>query len=382
MIDKIKQLTKLPLLVIFFIIIFGITAIDLIKPDRKFSELENRYLQMAPQFRWDDLFQNRYTLKYEEYVNDQFLARDSWIDLKSKSESVLGKIENNNIVYGKDDYMFEKLLKTDEKRLDKNTAFIQEFAEKYPDLPITFTIIPNAYTIMNDKLPAGLEMVDQAKQREEIYNKINAPNVNKITYDQVLMEHRGEYIYYMTDHHWTTYGAYLAYSEFAGTQNMEPVALNEIAEFEKQVYGFYGTYYSKAKRTGAKSDTISYYDIPVKSVNIDGKEKDSLYDMEKWSQRDKYAGFLWGNNGLTIIESNLNKNAIQGKKSRIMVIKDSYGNSFVPFLSYNYDEIWVVDLRSVGKLSEIISKEDFDCVLVMYSFGNFSTDSNIAKLRF
>lgn len=382
MMNMIKRLAKLPLLVIFFAVIFGVTAIDLVTPDRKFSELENRYLQASPPFRWDDLFQNKYTLKYEEYVNDQFLARDSWIDIKSKSESVLGKIENNNIVYGKDNYMFEKLLSVDEKRLEKNTQFIQEFAEKYPELPISFTIIPGAYNIMPDKLPAGLEMADQNILREEVYAGINSPNLHKFYFDEALTEHSGEYIYYMTDHHWTTYGAYLAYSEFVRTQDMEPVALGEIAQYEKQVYDFYGTYFSKAKRTGAQSDTISYYDIPVQSINIDGKEKDSLYDVEKFSQRDKYAGFLWGNNGLTIIKSDNNQYAEQGKTSRILLIKDSYGNSFAPFLTYNYDEVWVADLRSVGKLSEFISGEEFDRVLVMYSFSNFTTDTNIAKLRF
>ena len=176
-------------------------------------------------------------------------------------------------------------------------------------------------------------------------------------------------------------GAYYGYAKFCAEKGWEPVILDTIPKTE--VKDFYGTYFSKSKLYNAVPDTITYHDIPEESITIDDKKVDGLYDLDKFQQRDKYAAFLWGNHGITVIQSGSNLQKEKGKTSRILIIKDSYGNCFSPFLTYQYDEVYIVDLRAIPiKISELLEKNKFDDILILYNFMNFSTDTNLAKLRY
>ena len=161
---------------------------------------------------------------------------------------------------------------------------------------------------------------------------------------------------------------------------MEPVPLEELAPLAHEVNDFYGTYYSRAKAYNAVPDTITWYDIPVTSVKVGDEEKGALNDLAQFEKRDKYAGLLWSNNGLTVIKSDNNRYHEDGKTSRILYLKDSYGNSFAPYLTYHYDEVWVVDMRYNAMLSPILEMAEFDQVLVMYNYTSFTEESNIYKL--
>ncbi len=379
-----KKILKYPLTILFFAFILIAFVFDIAKPDKEFSEFENKKLKQKPTFTWDGLVSNKYTQNYEKYINDQFVGRDNWINLKSMAEMGLGKIENNGVVYGKDKYMFDKLNTPDMERLNKNMEYFKQFTEKYPDENITVGIIPNSYEVLTDKVPFGLNNIDQTKYTNELFSRLNGNNLRKIYFLETLKPHKDEYIYYKTDHHWTTLGAYYAYSEYMHSMSMEPVSLDEIKDFAMNVEDFYGTYFNKSKLISAESDTITVYNkIPVDSVEINMQKKNGLYDMKKFNTRDKYGAFLYGNNGQTVIKSSVNKYHKEGKTSKILVIKDSYANSFVPFLMYNFDEIHVVDLRHFApNMSDYLKENNFDEILLMYNFKNFSEDTNIPKLRY
>lgn len=369
---------KYTLLITFATLIVGITTVDLVTADKSFSELENRVLSKRPTFTSKNFLAGEFSSKYEKYINDQFISRNSWIDLKSKAEYTLGKIENNGIIYGKDSYMFEKFDTLNDDILTKNVDSIRVFIEKY-GLPTTFALIPNSYMILGDKLPKGSPLLNQFDYINTIYQFLGETSADPLNLSDTLFEHKGDYIYYRTDHHWTTYGAYLGYTAFIESLGLTPVNLDTLTS--TKVPDFYGTYFSKTKLFNALSDTITYYPMEV-NITIDDKSYAGLYDMEKWELRDKYAGFLWGNNGITVIKSNHNMNQQAGHTSRILVFKDSYANSFVPFLTYNFDEIHVIDLRSLPmKLSEYMSQQDFDHVLIMYNFKNFAEDTNITRIK-
>lgn len=373
-----KEILRYPLVVLFALFILGCTAMDLTQTNRQFSEMENRYLQQKPKFTVKTLLNNTYTQKYEEYINDQFFNRDSWITIKSVAESSIGKIENNGIVYGADHYMFEKYRSLDEKRFADNIRYVQEFAEKYPGRHISLMVVPSSYMVLSDKLPTGLGNLDQYARMEELFAGTAAPNLTAVDPTALLTAHKADSIYYRTDHHWTCYGAYLGYlSYLESIGGKTPVEYEGLAKH--QVPDFYGTYYSKAKLYNTVPDVIEWFDPAVEEVTIDGKVVDGLYDLQKFEERDKYGAFLRGNNGLTVIKSN----AGPGDGSRVLVVKDSYGNSFVPYLLYNFDEVQVVDLRAMaGKMSDLLAENDYDDILLLYSFMNFASDQNIPKLRY
>ncbi|MEG2874802.1 MAG: DHHW family protein [Hydrogenoanaerobacterium sp.] len=388
-----KKIIEYPLVLLFAAFIAVFSIVDMFVNRREFSETENRFLAQRPSFSLTALIDGKFSPKYETYINDQFVLRDGWIDLKSKSEYFIGKQENNSIVYGKDGYMFEKYDRPDEERISKNTADTITFLEKYAKkTPISFAIIPNSYMILNDKLPFGLELADQFKLIDKLYADVQTTGAKTLSLKESLLQHKDNYIFYRTDHHWTTYGAYLAYNDYILSRGKTPVDYNTLKGTE--VPKFYGTYFSKTKFFKTQPDIVTFFDIPTTSVLIDGKtqlidadkntlEITGLYNLPQFEKRDKYAAFLYGNNGLTVIKSENNLNKTEGKTSRILVIKDSYGNSFVPYLTYNYDEVTVLDLRAVPfKISEFMEENSFDDILFIYNFMNFATDTNIARLKY
>lgn len=378
--EKLKKLKHYPILLLFFIFIFSFTLIDLITPQTAFSEMENKYLQLRPKFTFNSFIKNEFVPKYEKYINEQFLLRNKWIDLKSRVEFYIGKTENNGIVYGKDDYLFDKMQTIDEKQLAKNTESIKTFIEKYNDKKINFALIPNSYEVLNNKLPYGLTLYNQSELINNVYDIYSQyDNVETIDILSTLKEHKDEYIYYKTDHHWTTLGAYYAYVQFMKNVDKPFVNIDDLVSNEVEF--FLGTYYSKAKKFNSSFDTITYYNVDIDNMTIGDKKYTDIYDYEKFNVRDKYAAFLYGNNDLTVITNKASAN--KENKSKILVIKDSFGNSFVPYLTYSYDEVYVVDLRfNSEKLSDIMNKYDFDDILIMYSVNNFIDDINIVKAIF
>lgn len=373
----IKKIIKYPISILVLTIILFITIIDISNKDKNFSNFENRSLAQRPVFYFDDFLKGRFSKDYERYINDQFVFRDTWIDLKSRSEYLLGKIENNNIIYGKDNFLFEKYEKVDEENLAKNIDSVLGFIRKIPNNKVNFMIIPSSYTIYKDYLPYGINLVDQEFYINNIYNYLsNYNNTKTISLIDIFKENNDKYIYYKTDHHWTSFGSYLAYSEFVKNNNLSLVDINNLNKHE--VNNFYGTYFLKSKNFNAESDLITYYDVPNLSVSIDGVPVDNINDNSKWSSSDKYSAFLRGNNGLTIIQNNDISN-----NNKILVLKDSFGNSFIQYLVNNYKEVYVVDLRGfIGSFNEFFKSNNFDDVLIMYNFINLADDVNISKIKY
>jgi len=411
---RLKELLRYPLVWVSALILVGFTAADFLLPDRVFSQFENKKLTQKPAFSLEAFFDSSYSTTYEKYINDQFPARDQWITLKSVAELGLGKLENNNILFGRDGYLFEKLQIipapdssagsncANQLQIDRNLRFMDEFFQLY-ELPVTFALAPNSYAVMTDKLPLDPgTMPDQETLIPEIYESFQPDeDVTYLNFLPTLREHQGEYIYYRTDHHWTTLGAYYAYVDYCRAKGLEPVSLDALQG--QQVEDFYGTYYNKCKKPGQKSDTITYYEPPLASFQFSGDIRDesllargelldwngvsliavdSLYQKEQFDTRDKYAAFTWGNNGISRVLSE--RQRAEGEEPRrLLLIKDSFANSMVPFLCYNYDEIVIVDLRSTPlPLSKLLAAEQFDDVFVLYNVSSFLTDTDIARLRF
>jgi hypothetical protein len=190
---------------------------------------------------------------------------------------------------------------------------------------------------------------------------------------ETLAAHKSEYIYYRTDHHWTTTGAYYAYAQLCGTLGLTP--FDRAAHETVAVAQFYGTHYSKARLWNAVPDTITYYDLPntltiytvTGAAEATPAEVTGLYDTAKFAVYDKYAAFLHGNNGYSRIDGD--------GEGKILVIKDSYANSFVPYLTANYAAIDVIDFRNYNYgLDALIEANDYDQILVLYSFDSFKSD--------
>ncbi len=365
---NIKLLLKYPLILIFLGFIFLYSIFDSLVPERTFSDLENRSLTTFPKFSIDELLNNEYTPKYEEYVNDQFAFRDSWIDIKSRMEWLLTKVENNGVIYGNNDQLYTKLFSIDDEQLQKNLNAMEGFTEREGD-NVTVMIVPVASNILSDGMPASPPMIDENELIDTIYSSASSANIVDVR--DTLSEHSDEYIYYRTDHHWTSYGAYLAYIEYAEQKGLNVFNIENYEAINTE--GFLGTNFSKCKYFAAVPDTLTYYNID--NTMVLGDRELPLYDTSKLTSVDKYATFLHGNYGFLTVNGD-------GEGS-VLVVKDSYANSFVPFLTASYEKIDVIDFRLYNNsVSQLMEENKYDDVLILYNSSTFAEDGNFAKILF
>lgn len=413
-----KKILQYPIAVLFALFISVFFLVDVFNSDRAFSEFENTSLAQKPAFSWSSFVDGSFGSKYVKYINEQFLGRDNWISMKAVADMGLGRIESHGVTYGDDHYLMEKLEIVEDQNypanagtnivkqtaLDRSNGMVSSFLQMY-DQPITFSLVPNSYAILEDEVPTGFPGADQQAYTQQIYRTLSEVDdqLEIVDFSDALSQHKGEYIYYRTDHHWTTLGAYYAYVAYCEQKGLTPVSLEELKE--NKVEDFYGTFYSKAKRPSQPADTITWYDVDVDEfafvanlqqdkqlvqlgevVQEDGLELlrvDGMMDQRKFEVRDKYAAFMWGNSGYVKIKSSHNLNHQEGKTSRLLLFKDSYANSMIPYLTYNYDEIIVVDLRYMAKSTKELMQEEFDDIFVMYNFSTYvSGASDLAKLKF
>ena len=368
-----------PVLILFSVFFVGMFLLDCVTPDRTVSELENTTLTQRPKVTAQILSSaglNRFFDDYTQYTKDQIPGRDAWISLQSFVETaLLQKTQSGGILLGDKGQMFDRtygLVSSEERTLPRNIAAVASLAARCPG-KVYVMVAPAASSIYPERVPAHAPLLQEESYLSQIQAAVEQAGGVYLPLEDALSAHKDEYIYYRTDHHWTTQGAYYAYSELCGALGLEP--FDRAAHTAVDVPDFYGTFYSRARTWNAQPDTLTYYDLdnPLTIYTVTGPgmptegQTTGLYYLDKLDVYDKYAAFLHGNNGLSRVEGD--------GEGRILVIKDSYANSFVPFLTANYAQIDVVDLRNYNYgLDGLIAENGYDQILVLYSFDSFKSD--------
>lgn len=372
----------------FFVLISGAS---LIIKDREFSPNENRYLAETPELSWDNILSGKFQDGLEDYLRDQVCFRDGWITVKTGIQKACGDTDIGGAYVGKDGYDFEKITPedVDEKQVDRNIKAVEDYfmtaSETIDKQKLSFLLVPTSGLVMQEKLPKNARLFDQAKYIDQVQKAMK--DYNFVDVRDTLMDHNDEYIYYKTDHHWTSAGACLAYdawSERTGGKAETEDGLVKNVVSDK----FRGSLYSKILDADSAYDEIWTYGLQKDeafgskdcTVTIDEKQQlDSIYDDEKLQEKDKYAYFLGGNYGQVHIQNQ--KAASKAKGKNILIIKDSFANSFVPFVTQDYENIYMVDLRYYnGDMKAYLQEHEITDVLVLYNVSNFISDRNIHKL--
>lgn len=374
-----KNLPEIVISILFFGFLTVMAVVTVIRPKEKFSDMENKTLQSFPKFSTKALFDGTYLDKVETYVSDHFAGRVSWIELKADTEHLIGKNEQKGI-YVLNDRLIEKIEEVDYTEIDKSIAAINNFADDNA-LPVYMMLVPTSAEFYKHQMPDYMPNLDQKKFIDYIHSNLN-DNVNFIDVYNTMAQNANEYIFYRTDHHWTTHGAYLAYNAAGEAMGYTPAAKDNFS-IEQVSDSFKGTFYSKALYDGIEDDKIDYYisDTPV-TVEVTsefGKEPviyDSMYFRDYLDVKDKYSSFLGTNQPIVTI-----KTGNEGKK--ILLIKDSYAHCYAPFLAENYSEITLLDMRYIQiSYKSIIDVSEYDQVLFLYNASSFATDRNVKKLSY
>ena len=362
---------------IFILCLFGVMLVNIIIPDREMSEEENRMLASKPKLTFSTLVNGDFMEQYEEYLSDQFAGRDLWHRMKVGLDRFGGSRMENGIYIGKDGQLLQDIQVPDQEHLSENLDAIKEFTETYQDIPVTMILVPDAACILNDRLP-WLASVEDQNQMISMVEQSLGDSVTWVDAASALNKHKREKIYYLTDHHWTSLGAFYTFQEAAPALGIEEDVSDKFLSYTVSD-SFNGVLASESGAGLGTEENIDIYvpregdnDVIVNYVN-ESKRTTSLYDSSKLETKDQYGVFLGGNTSLIDIRT------VSTSQKRLLVVKDSFANSFIPFLAPYYREIVVVDPRYYsGTIEDIMSSYRITDALFLYSGNSFFTDNSIS----
>lgn len=375
-----KKVYKCLPAILFVLFIVGMMVLFLVLPKKEYSSSEKRYLEQAPAFSFQSLLSGDFGEDFEKFLSDQTAGRNFWVGLSAYYNYCIGNNGSTGIYLCHDDYLVND--PEDLSDLDRNIGYIEEFAQKCP-VDTTVMIAPSTGYVCDDILPAvHKQYKDDAAftSMKEALPSAQFVDVREAFKDEYAA---GNQIYYKTDHHWTAYGAYTAYRKLSESLGYTP---HEKEDYNITSYpGFYGTTYSSSGFWLTPPDAVEVWDNPANDSSVtttitdNGEEieqKDMFY-LSHLEEDDKYPIYLDGNHPYTVI-----KNETAASDEKLLVVKDSFAHSLVPYLADHYSEIIMIDLRYyTGSVSALVQNENIARVLVVYSIDNLATDTNLGWLE-
>lgn len=362
-----KSRSPYPLLILGAVVVFGFSLVNLVFPKRDQLELENRKAAQLPAFSVSALLDGSWQSGFARWMQDQFALRDVWVNTqRAADEIVFQKVEEGGILLGKDHWMFTKLFTVDDatqKQLAKNVQAVSDFAAAHPG-KVTFLLAPSASVIYPEELPTGAPMADENAMLDDIFTTVGQ-NASVLDLRPTFTADKNEYLYFKTDHHWTADGAYYAYRELMKAKGMTASALTDYTRTEYP--GFIGSFYQYSNQSDTlknNPDTVVAYTPTCNDLtytDTDGNQKTGhvVSDATQYSEGNKYLCFICGDQPYERID---NPNITDG--SSCVVIKESYGNAFVPFLVNSYQTVHVVDYRYFsGNLIDLVKENGIQDVI-------------------
>ena len=386
---------------LFALVLGGISLFTAVLPKKEKSENENRYLADFPSainekkletaknpadvwnsVKWkyiNDRSGHAFKDDFETYLSDHIVRREDWVKASNRIQTLSGKKEING-VYTLDNQMIQTFKEYNADDVNNSINAMNAFAERFPDKQMFFMLAPTVQEFCSGKIPSYEGLLSEKTFIDDCYKKLR--NISAIDCRSFLASNSDEYIYYRTDHHWTSLGAYYAYQSAAKLLGYTAYGYGSF-NIETASSDFRGTLYSKTLDDSIPADNIDYYTLSknepkVKMTCINGsevKEYDSLYVRDFLNEKDKYSSFTGSNVPIVEIETDVDTD------KTLLIIKDSYAHSLVPFLSKHYSKITMVDMRYINtSLNDLINLDDYSQVLFMYNAVTFAEDGNITKL--
>lgn len=380
--DKKSKCRYIPAFV-FLIFIFGMAIWFLFSPKSDYSSAEKRYLQQFPDTSIENISNGTFGEEFESFFADQFPMRNLWVGFNSYFSLYTGNNGANGVYNCKNDYLINVPVSTD-NNLSKNLNAVTKFKNNI-DTPVTVMFAPSTGYITDDVLPAVHNNYNDDEYFENADKTLEQSGINFVDLRETFKEEykNGTQLYYKTDHHWTTAGAYTAYTKLCESLGTTPTPKDS---FDIKSYdGFYGTTYSTSGFLLTPADSIEVWENPNNNENnikvkiTEGKqttEYNSMFFYDHLEEDDKYPVFIDGNHALTEITNT------SAKGGTLVMIKDSFSHCLAPFLADNYSKIILVDMRYYKlSVSELIEQENPEQVVVLYGIDNIATDTDIVWLK-
>lgn len=368
------------LCILFCVFLFGMLAAYLLLPGRDFSEKEKRYLAEKPVISGENILSGQLDEKIESYLADHVPGRDFFVGVNASYDLMSGRQVTKDIYLAENGFLLERPYSYDRSAVEKNMEKINSFAEKI-GRPIDFMLVPTAGYFLQDAVYGIRDTYRDDSIIADIYAQAGEKVVCRDLLTAFSQEADAQKLYYRTDHHWTSLGAYKAYSAYMDALGREhPEQVDFAVESHS---GFYGSTYSRSGLWWIAPESIELWKNDV-AFTVENKETEQphegLFYEERLQELDKYTVYLDGNHSVVTIH---NPEAVG--KGQLLVFRDSYANCLGTFLANSYETVILVDLRYCqdprNPVSNMVLEGQYDDVLVCYSLGNFLTDENFVWLR-
>lgn len=374
--------------VLLFLWMLGGTAVwSFLSPDREFSDMENRTLINKPKLTVKAVLSGSYQKKYEKYLSDQIFFRDTWVGIYADMQHVLGKKEVNGVYLGKSGYLIEKYSEDDfdsvQEKVNEDilAGFLNTCMNVYGNSHVSCLFIPSKVEILKKKMPDFIDEYSSADVVQEVKKRLDS-DAGVISLFDALKAHEDEYIFYRTDHHWTTLGAYYGFEAY---RKMCGEKLPKLSEYDREIVydDFLGTTYNKAHvHTKPDEVTIFHKKEEKRTIRIDENDgellSDSFYFRDVAEKGfDRYQLFFSKNTGKIEVDT-----SIKNEKT-LLVVKDSFANCFVPFLADYYEKIIMIDCRyrKIGIETVFRKYPGITDVLVLFNTEKFRKDTHLSSLQ-
>ena len=391
---------------LFLLLIFGFGIAFWVVPDEDFSPEENRALQTFPALTTDGWLDGKVSSRMTSYYSDQFPLRKLWVSMHALGELGLGRGESNGVLLGSngrlavrrfDAYvsLTERLNDTDfydsahiQKGLDAVSALNEALSAQ--SIPLCVLIAPRAIDVTVGDFAYPSDMTDRLDTA--IRQALAEAGVNSVELLDTFreMHERGEDIYYRTDHHWTTLGAYTAYTAVMKAWGMADEILPADIFTIRSVPDFYGTTHARSGMLFLPPDTLEIWETADSryadsryTVTDDGGRAviESGFISEKYlTGKDKYGAFLDGTHSVLFITDT--EAAARGEsRPRLLLARDSFASSMAPFLARHFDICLVNLTGGQTNLTELCAKHDCQRVLIVCNRENLITSDCLRNVK-
>lgn len=380
---KKANVQSLSLISVFLITIFGFFLFTFVTPSKSQSLLENRKLAQRPDLNSENLLTGEYSKRFEQYYNDQFPMRDSFIETNAIINKNFFRQNIIDDVYVADDgYLLSQIAEVTPADVKKMASGINELAANLAkkNIPVYTALMPNKSTMMENKFPDYFPSYGQ-KNMNLLYKELDKtahPIDSRASLDKHMNE---DYMFFYSDHHWQSKAAFYAYqevmSEIIKNDQMDE-KVHQYNDYSWDLKGkpFYGSDARKTTSANAKkTDTILVAQLKETHqpfiMKWGDRSRNSLYNMDFLTMEDpytnRYQAYIGGDYAQITIT---NPNKTSGRK--VLVIKDSYANAFIQFLVPHYKETHVLDLRHYNKMpvEKYVEKNNIDQIVLIYNINS------------
>ncbi len=340
-----------------------------------FSELEKRYLAKPPQVTWEHISTGKFSQEAETYMADHLPGRDFFVGLNAYAELLTGRQPAKDIYVTTDQRLVEKPVVWNEAAVNKNMSTINRFAMAL-GMDVDLMLVPSGGWAVSDRIIGPAVTYEDEQIISNIYaaadshvKPLDVVSVFKNTADPGRL-------YYGTDHHWTSLGAWTAYNAYcqAAGKDAKPQDVFRV----ESIHGFHGSTYSRSALWLTPADDLELWH-GSSSITVTNGESQTVnqgpFYRDRLQELDKYTVYLDGNHSLVRLHN-------PEGSGTLLVVRDSYANCLGAFLAESYENVILVDLRYYKMpVSELVKQESVTDILVCYSLSNFMTDANIVWLR-